>query len=95
MIVGTNTTIHAYTGDSIAQVADYGVVPGQNWASDNGRILFWSLRGLCAALPFQNLTENQISVSPGVWAGGCIVKQGGQRRYLALLQRGGMPYNAH
>ena len=95
LIVGTNTTIHAYTGDSIAQVADYGVVPGQHWASDNGRILFWSLRGLCAALPFQNLTENQISVSPGVWAGGCIVKQGGQRRYLALLQRGGMPYNAH
>jgi hypothetical protein len=45
-------------------------------------------------MPFANLTEKQISVAPGVRAGGCIVNSGGQKRYLAVLQQGGSPYNA-
>jgi hypothetical protein len=57
-------------------------------------VLFWSLRGLCAALPFQNLTENQVSVAPGARAGGCLIQSGGQKRYLTVLQQGGQPFNA-
>lgn len=47
-----------------------------------------ALHKLVSSSPF----KDDLLKSP---AGGCIVKQGGQRRYLALLQRGGMPYNAH
>jgi len=94
LIVGTDSRIYAYDGSKLDQLADYGVVPGRHWDRDGERTLFWSTRGLCAALPFQNLTEKQISVAPGVRAGGCLVRAGGQKRYLALLQQGGVPFNA-
>lgn len=95
LVIGTDKRIHAYTGDQLAVLAPYGVVPGQHWSEDDDkRILFWSKRGLCAALPFTNLTERQVSVSPGLRAGGCLVRSGGQKRYLAVIQSGGEAFNA-
>ena len=95
LIVGTNKAIHAYSPDGLQQLAPYGVVPGQHWSKDDdGRLLFWSVRGLCAALPFANLTEKYVSVAPGTKAGGCIIRSGGQKRYVALLESGGQKYNA-
>lgn len=94
LIVGTDAKVYAYTGEKMSVLADYGVIPGQHWSADDTRILFWTTRGLCAALPFQNLTEKQISVAPGVHVGGCIVRSGGQRRFLAVLKQGGSPFNA-
>ncbi len=93
LVVGTDAKVFAYDGAKLDQIADYGVVPGQHWSRDEERILFWSLRGLCAALPFQNLTEKQISVAPGVRAGGCFVRTGGQKRYVSVLQQGGSAFN--
>lgn len=94
LIVGTDSHIYAYDGQKLETLADYGVVPGQHWSEDSGQTFFWTVRGVCSALPFKNLTENQISVAPGIRAGGCIVHSGGQRRYLAAIQQGGSPYNA-
>lgn len=93
LIVGTDARIYAYSGDKLDQLAEYGVVAGQHWDRDDQRILFWTNRGLCAALPFANLTERQISVAPGIRAGGCLVRAGGQKRYLTVLQQGGAPFN--
>lgn len=93
LLIGTGERVYAYDGQKIVQVADYGVVPGQHWALDGERILFWSTRGLCAFAPFQNITEKQVSVAPGVRAGGCLVRQGGQVRYLSVLQSGGNAFN--
>lgn len=95
LVIGTEARVFAYSGDKLMQVSDYGVVPGQHWDRDGERILFWSTRGLCSALPFQNLTEKQVSVPPGVRAGGCFVRTGGQRRYLACLQQGGAAFNPY
>ncbi|OOV05755.1 hypothetical protein [Rhodoferax fermentans] len=95
LVIGTETRVYACDGTKLVQLADYGVVPG--WHDDkdaDGKVYFWTTRGLCSALPFQNLTERQISVAPGLRAGGCIVKSGGQKRYLAVLQQGGEPFNA-
>lgn len=94
LVIGTDERVYAYSGDKLVALAEYGVIPGQHWTKDDQQILFWSARGLCAALPFQNLTEKQISVAPGVRAGGCLVRSGGQKRYLATLQQGGSPFNA-
>jgi len=94
LVIGTDARVYAYDGTKLDQLADYGVVAGQHWAADGERILFWSLRGLCAFAPFTNLTERQISVAPGVRAGGCLVRAGGQKRYLSVLQQGGSPFNA-
>lgn len=94
LIVGTADKVFSYTGEALTQLADYGVVSGQHWARDDaGRTLFWTLRGVCAAMPFQNLTEKSVSVAPGIQAGGTIVQQGGQKRYLVALKQGGSAYN--
>lgn len=93
LIVGTDAKIYSY-GEKMTVLADYGVIPGQHWSADETRVLFWTARGLCAALPFANLTERQISVAPGTRVGGCIVRSEGQKRFLAVLQAGGSPFNA-
>ena len=94
LVIGTTTRIYAYADGNLVKLADYGVVPGQHWSKDDARILFWSTRGVCSAMPFTNLTETSVSVAPGIKAGGTIVWQGGQKRYLAVLQKGGSAFNA-
>lgn len=94
LIVGTDSHIYAYDGQKLETLADYGVVPGQHWSEDSGQTFFWTVRGVCSALPFKNLTGNQISVAPGIRAEGRIVNSGGQKRYVAVLQQGGVPFNA-
>lgn len=93
LVIGTDAAIYAYTQEALAQLADYGVVPGDHWTADGGRILFWSVRGACEAMPFKNLTEQQVSISPGVNAGACLIQRGGQKRYLTVIQQGGSPFN--
>lgn len=93
LVVGTDARIYAYNVESLTELASYGVVPGQHWDSDDGRIIFWTTRGVCAALPFSNLTERTVSVAPGIKAGGAIVRQGGQKRYLVSIQQGGFAFN--
>jgi len=94
IVIGTEDRISAYTGAQMAQLADYGVVPGQHWALDDKRVLFWTTRGVCSALPFSNLTEKSVSVAPGIQAGGTIVRQGGQKRYVVSLHQGGSAFNS-
>lgn len=94
LVVGTDKRIHAYTGESLKQVADYGVVPGQHWAEDGDRLIFWTTRGVCT-FPFSNLTERSVSVAPGVQAGGTIVRSGGQKRFVVALHQGGAAFNAY
>ena len=94
LLIGTNLAVHAFDGKSLGLLAAYGVVPGQHWSVDGQRTLFWTLRGLCAALPFKNLTEGYVSVAPGVSAGGALVLSGGQKRYLVALRQGGTAFNS-
>lgn len=101
LIVGTDKAIYSYEAeDRLKQLAPYGVVPGWHWSKDDPnaedsdkRVIFWTTRGVCAALPFSNLTEKAVSVAPGASAGGAIVRQGGQKRYLVALQQGGSAFN--
>lgn len=96
LVIGTGIGIHAYDGASLVDLAGYGVVAGQHWAEDSTpskSIYFWSVRGLCSALPFSNLTERQVSVAPGVSACGAIVQDGGQKRFIAAIQQGGTAFN--
>lgn len=93
LIVGTDQRIYAYTPEGLAMLADYGVVPGQHWATDEGRTLFWSTRGLCAGLPFTNLTASRVSVAPGLSAGGTLVQTGGQKRFVVSLHQGNSAFN--
>lgn len=94
LIVGTDKRIYAYTSEGITTLAPYGCVPGQHWSlDDDGMVIFWTDRGVCQGLPFSNLTQRNVSVAPGVHAGGAIVRSGGQKRYLVSIQQGGTAYN--
>ena len=94
LIIGTETRIYAHDGDKMDQLADYGVVPGWGWAKDDdGQILFWSKRGLCAGLPFSNMTLRQISVDCGLSAGAAIIRQNGAKRFVVALEQGGDNFN--
>lgn len=94
--IGNGDRVHAYTGDTLVELAPYGVVPG--WPADldedTGKAMFWTARGLCSALPFANHTEQHVSVAPGVRAGARIVRTGGEKRFLVSLHAGGAPFNA-
>lgn len=91
LIIGTDTRIYAYDGQALVQLAAYGALPGQHWAIDGARTLFWSQRGLCVALPFANLTEARVSFPPGASAGGALIEQDGQRRYVACVRQSAEP----
>jgi uncharacterized surface protein with fasciclin (FAS1) repeats len=94
LIVGSTNSVYSYNAEGLSKIADYGVVPGQHWSKDDNRILFWTTRGVCSALPFTNLTEKNVSVAPGVRAGGCLVRTGGQKRYLSVIQQGDSAFNS-
>lgn len=96
LVIGTDSAVHAYDGARLAKLADFGVVPGKGWdLDDKGRGWFWSDRGFCAALPFAHVTEQQISVAPGIRAAGAVIRRGGQRRFVVSLHQGGTPFNPH
>ena len=94
LIIGTDAMVYSYTGESMTPIADYGVVPGKSWDVDGDRLLIWTTRGICSALPFVNLTEKQVSVAPGAHVASCVVHSGGQKRFVASIQQGGEAFNA-
>jgi len=94
LILGTLDSIYSYDEESFTTEAPYGVVPGWGWAKDeDNKILFWTCRGLCSALPFSNLTLRQISVRPGSRVGSAIIHKDGYKRFLACLHKGGEIFN--
>ncbi len=93
LICGTDRGIFAYADGTLAQLADYGVVPGWHDSRSGDSLYFWSQRGLCRALPFINLTESTVSVPPGLSAGAMVIEEDGARRYVVALHAGGEAFN--
>ena len=93
LIVGTDSSLHAYSAEGLAELASYGVVPGMPWAKDDKRLLIWTQRGLCQYPEFTNLTERRVSVAPGTHAASAVIEQDGQVRFVTALHAGGSPFN--
>ena len=94
LVICTRDEIFTYDGERLARVAPYGSVPGQHMSrGPDKRLYFWTTRGLCRASPFENLTEDRVSVPPGAEAGGAVFHQHGYVRYVAALQGGGAAFN--
>ena len=93
LIIGTDADVIAFDGDKQWSLSGYGVVPGWHASINAGKLYFWTLRGLCRAMPFENLTESSVSVPPGLSAGGMVLEKDGMRRYVVALQKGGEAYN--
>lgn len=88
LLVGTDRRILVNSLDEgLTELADYGVVPGQSLAiDDDGKVYFWTSRGICRALPFENMTESRVSVPPGDRCAVGIVKHGGFERVVTLTR---------
>jgi hypothetical protein len=95
LLIGTSLGIHAYNGESLSELAPYGVPAGWPCAidPDTKKVHIWTDRGLCRALPFENLTQNTVSVPPGAQAGLTFVQRDGQKRLIATLTNGGSSFN--
>lgn len=90
----TRNRTYLYDGANMAQVAEYGAVPGQHVdIGPDDKAYFWSTRGLCRVAPFENLTADHVSVAPGIYAGGGLIDQHGYKRFVAIIQQGGEAYN--
>lgn len=95
LLVGSSRQVLAYTGDALSELAPYGVVQGQCWAKDQdtGQVVFWSKRGFCQAMPFQNLTQSNLSVPHGTQAACALVQRDGEKKFIASLVKGGSAFN--
>lgn len=97
LLIGTDTDIYALNNDGLVTLATYGVVPGCCWAMDDEdpdkRVLFWTQRGLCRGMPFENLMADRVSVAPGLSAGAAVIAKGGQKRFVVALHEGGISFN--
>lgn len=95
LLIGTSQGIHAYNEESLNELAPYGVVPG--WPStiepDTKKVLMWTQRGICRGLPFENLTQNTVSVPHGMQAGVAVIQRDGQKRLITTLVDGGNSFN--
>lgn len=95
LLIGTSLGIHAYNEESLSELATYGVVPGWPFTMDptTKKVLMWTQRGICEALPFNNLTETNVSVPPGAQAGLSVIERDGQKKLIATLIDGGAAFN--
>jgi hypothetical protein len=95
LIVGTDVGIHAFNGERLEHLAPYGVVPGWSWVvdEDSKKLMLWTQRGVCRAMPFENLTQEYVSVPPGRQAGVALVRADGHKKFVANLVAGGTAFN--
>jgi hypothetical protein len=93
LFIGTERAIFAWDGEKLIELAEYGVVTGTHAVEFQGKLYFWSLRGLCCAPPFTNMSEATLSVAPGASAGATVIEKDGMRRYVVALKKDGQPYN--
>lgn len=97
LLIGTDRSIHAWNGESMAEVADFGVPPGNPFVSDmeSGDVFIWTSRGVCAAMPWRNLTKDFVSFPPGKFANLSLVHIGGEKKLIVSIVDGGTAFNAN
>lgn len=88
LLVGTTSGVWLHNLEQgLMQVADYGMVPGHPVTHDKvGRAYFWTVRGLCRAPEFENLTDARLAVSASERCAVGVVDQGGFERVVALVK---------
>lgn len=97
LVIGTDSAVYAYDGKGLKTIAEYGVIPGKAWAVDDSDadapLYIWTQRGMCRYPEFANLTQEHVSVAPGVHTCATVVQTDGQKRFVVNLHQGGSPFN--
>lgn len=95
LVIGTRAAIYVWDGEALATLAGYGVPAGHPGTVDleSGTCFFWTDRGLCRALPFENLTAGRLHVDPGTHASTAIVQLAGLKKLITTTRPGGAAFN--
>jgi hypothetical protein len=94
LVIGSDTEINAWDGESLTLLASYGVPRGEpGTITVSGVAEFWTLRGFCRAMPFENVTQQKVSVVPGDYCAVAHIEQNGFNRFVALTDVGGVSNN--
>lgn len=96
LLLGTMEAVYEFTDDGkLEQLTDYGVVPGvAGDVTGSGMAYFWTERGICRAMPFENLTEQYVSMASGERVASSMVYHNGTEQFIAVVQGGGTAFNS-
>lgn len=95
LLLGTSQAVYQYDGEKLEELCDYGVLPGTAGDTDaEGLAYFWTERGICKAMPFENLTEKDISMPAGLRAAAGMVYRNGQQQFITVTQGTGDNFNS-
>lgn len=95
LVIGLESEFWLYNDGALTRLAAYGAPDGRAIAVDaQGDVLAWTKRGVATLLPYQNLTEQTVSLPPGGHVSATIVREKGQRRLLVLTDNAGEAYNS-
>jgi hypothetical protein len=95
LVIGAAKGIYAYSDEGLLKLANYGVVPGRSMARKaDDTLLIHTVRGICAAFPFTELTESMVSLPMGQKCSANIVYQNGITKFVGLHDGGGVAFNA-
>jgi hypothetical protein len=96
LIVATDSRIYAYDGAVLTTLAEYGCPRGRPICKQpDNTVLIHSDRGVCKALPFQNLTQAKCSLAPGLACSTQTLDMDGISQFVALNDGGGKAYNPY
>lgn len=84
LMIGTDKEIFAFDGLDLKRLARYGVPTGKIYQfSRDNELYFQTVRGVCK-LPFQNLTEEKISVPYGTYCATGLISQNGLEKFITV-----------
>lgn len=84
LLIGTDVAVYAY-GDSLQQLSDYGVPQGRPFSLlPDGNVLIFTHRGICRALPFENLTESKTYIDVGTTCSTSFMVDNNGKRFIVL-----------
>lgn len=90
LLLGTDRAIYAVpAGGAASMVAAYGALPDTAATLDEGKVAFWTEKGLCVFSPFQNLTDAHLVPDNRTYSTGTVLQHNGGLYYLCA-QRGGV-----
>lgn len=94
LVIGTDTQIYGWDGETLTQLAQYGVVPGScGDVSSDGVAYFWTLRGVAKAFPYELLTDKHFSGDPGIFNHARLFYEHGYCKLLAATVTGNPTFN--
>ena len=94
LVIGSDIEVNAWNGDVLTMLANYGVPRGDpGFVTVSGVAEFWTVRGMCRAMPFENVTQQKVSVPPGTYCAVAHIEQNGFNRFVALTDVGGVSNN--